>query len=146
MGNHFKLGYRSRCGGFSRIQLIVTLAIVGVLASLITQYVLERKYESQKTEVRFDINELTQALKLYRTDNQRFPTSAQGLQALVKKPTNPPIPDRWRSYFEKLPNDPWGHPYQYLNPGVRNEVDILSFGADGQLGGDGKDVDIGSWQ
>jgi general secretion pathway protein G len=86
-----------------------------------------------------------QALKLYKLDNQRYPSADQGLQALVSKPSVGAIPGNWKSYLEKLPNDPWGRPYQYLNPGVRGEIDVMSFGADGQAGGEGKNADIGSW-
>jgi general secretion pathway protein G len=95
---------------------------------------------------RTDVNNLTQALKLYRLDNQRYPSSEQGLQALVSKPTTDPVPPNWKPYLEKLPNDPWGRPYQYLNPGVKSEIDVMSLGADGQPGGEGKNADIGSWQ
>jgi general secretion pathway protein G len=83
---------------------------------------------------------------MYKLDNLRFPTAEQGLQALIQKPATNPVPPNWKGYLEKLPNDPWGNPYQYLNPGVRGEVDVMSFGADGQQGGEGKDADIGSWQ
>ncbi|RZJ51074.1 MAG: type II secretion system protein GspG, partial [Acidovorax sp.] len=87
-----------------------------------------------------------QALKLYRLDNQRYPTAEQGLQSLIIKPSAGPVPNNWKLYLEKLPNDPWGRPYQYLNPGIKGEIDVMSFGADGQSGGEGKDSDIGSWQ
>ncbi|MBU6467073.1 MAG: type II secretion system major pseudopilin GspG, partial [Burkholderiales bacterium] len=76
----------------------------------------------------------------------RYPTAEQGLQALVARPSSGPPPANWKPYLEKLPNDPWGRPYQYLNPGIKGEVDVMSFGADGQSGGEGKDADIGSWQ
>jgi general secretion pathway protein G len=79
-------------------------------------------------------------------DNQRFPSAEQGLSALVTKPSAGPEPINWKPYLDKLPNDPWGHPYQYLNPGIKGEVDVLSFGADRQSGGEGKSADIGSWQ
>ena len=78
--------------------------------------------------------------------NQRFPTAEQGLQALIVKPGVNPVPPNWKPYLEKLPNDPWGRPYQFLSPGVKGEIDVMSFGADGQPGGEGKDADIGSWQ
>jgi general secretion pathway protein G len=94
---------------------------------------------------RQDIASIVQALKLYKLDNRRYPTSEQGLQALVTKPTAAPLPDNWKSYLDKLPNDPWGKPYQYLYPGLRGEVDVLSYGADNQPGGEGFDADIGSW-
>lgn len=91
-------------------------------------------------------NNLMQALRLYRLDNQAFPTSEQGLQALVQRPTTAPVPPRWRPYLDRLPADPWGRPYQYLNPGLHGPVDVLSLGADGQPGGEGINADIGSWQ
>ncbi|TAM48002.1 MAG: type II secretion system protein GspG [Burkholderiaceae bacterium] len=132
--------------GFTLIELMVVLVIIGVLAALIVPNVLERADEARVTAARTDINNLMQALKLYRLDNQRYPTAGQGLQALVIKPTVPPIPSNWKPYLDKLPNDPWGNPYQYLNPGVKGEIDVMSFGADGKTGGEGKDADIGSWQ
>lgn len=86
-----------------------------------------------------------QALKLYKLDNRRYPSADQGLDALVKKPTAAPVPDNWKSYLERLPLDPWGGTYQYLNPGLNGEVDVMSYGADGKPGGTGFDTDIGSW-
>ena len=132
--------------GFTLIELMVVLVIIGVLAALIVPNVLERADEARVTAARTDINNLMQALKLYRLDNQRYPSAEQGLQALILKPTVPPIPPNWKPYLDKLPNDPWGQPYQYLNPGVKGEIDVMSFGADGKAGGEGKDADIGSWQ
>ena len=132
--------------GFTLIELMVVLVIIGVLAALIVPNVLERTDDARMTAARTDITNIMQALKLYRLDNQRYPTSEQGLQALVAKPTSGPIPSNWKPYLEKLPNDPWGRPYQYLNPGIKGAVDVMSFGADGQSGGEGKDSDIGSWQ
>lgn len=132
--------------GFTLIELMVVLVIIGVLAALIVPNVLDRADDARVTAARTDIANLVQALKLYKLDNQRYPTAEQGLQALVKKPTSGPVPQNWKPYLDKLPNDPWGRPYQYLNPGIRGEIDVLSFGADGQSGGEGKDADIGSWQ
>jgi len=136
----------ARHGGFTLIEMMVVLAIIGVLAALIVPNVLGRADESLATAARTDVGNLSQALKLYKLDNQVYPTSEQGLAALVTAPTQPPVPKAWRSYIEKLPTDPWGRPYQYLNPGIHAEVDVLSLGADGQPGGDGLDADIGSWQ
>ncbi len=132
--------------GFTLIELMVVLVIIGVLAALIVPNVLSRTDDARATAARTDIANLVQALKLYRLDNQRYPTAEQGLQALVSKPATGPVPGNWRPYIDKLPNDPWGRPYQYLNPGIKGEIDVMSFGADGQPGGEGKDADIGSWQ
>jgi general secretion pathway protein G len=132
--------------GFTLIELMVVLLIIGVLAALIVPNVLDRADEARGTAAKTDVNNLMQALKLYKLDNQRFPTGEQGLQALRVKPTASPVPTNWKPYLDQLPNDPWGRPYQYLNPGVKGEIDVMSFGADGQAGGEGKDADIGSWQ
>ena len=132
--------------GFTLIELMVVLVIIGVLAALIVPNVLDRADDARATAARTDVNNLMQALKLYRLDNQRYPTTDQGLQALVAKPMTEPVPPNWKPYLEKLPNDPWGRPYQYLNPGVKGEVDVMSLGGDGQAGGEGKNADIGSWQ
>ena len=125
---------------------MVVLVIIGVLAALIVPNVLDRTDDARATAARTDVNNLVQALKLYKLDNLRYPDAEQGLQALVQKPAAGVPPANWRPYLDKLPADPWGRPYQYLNPGVRGEIDVFSFGADGQPGGEGKDADIGSWQ
>jgi general secretion pathway protein G len=128
--------------GFTLIELMVVLVIIGVLAALIVPNVLDRADDARVTAAKTDINNIVQALKLYKLDNQRFPTTEQGLQALVSKPSVGVIPTNWKSYLEKLPNDPWGNAYQYLSPGVKGDIDILSFGADGQAGGEGKNADV----
>jgi len=138
------IGVRRR--GFTLIELMVILVIIGVLAALIVPNVIDRADESRVTAARADVANLMQALKLYRLDNQRYPTQEQGLQALVQRPTSGPPAPNWRPYLEKLPTDPWGRPYQYLNPGTYGPVDVFSLGADGQPGGEGNDADIGSWQ
>jgi general secretion pathway protein G len=132
--------------GFSFIELMVVLVIIGVLTALIAPNLLSRADDARVTAARTDINNLMQRLKLYKLDNQRWPTAEQGLESLVKKPTAAPVPPNWRPYLDKLPNDPWGKPYQYANPGVKGEVDVFSFGADGQSGGEGVNADVGSWQ
>lgn len=132
--------------GFTLIELMVVLLIIGVLAALIVPNVLDRADDARATAAKTDVNNLMQALKLYKLDNQRYPTSEQGLQALLTKPSSAPVPVNWKPYLDKLPNDPWGRAYLYLNPGIKGEIDVMSFGADGQAGGEGKDADVGSWQ
>ena len=128
------------------IELLVVLVIIGVLAALIVPNLLDRTDDARATAARTDVGNLMQALKLYKLDNQRYPTSEQGLEALVRKPSAGNVPPNWRPYLEKLPNDPWGHAYQFLSPGLKGEIDVYSLGADGQAGGEGKNADIGSWQ
>jgi general secretion pathway protein G len=136
-----------RACGFTLIEILVVIVILGVLAALIVPNVLSRPDEARATVAKSDIAAIMQALKLYRLDNQRYPTAEQGLGALVAKPEQPPVPPNWKTggYLDKLPKDPWGRAYVYINPGVRGEIEVMSFGADGQAGGTGVDADIGSW-
>ena len=139
---------RTSTRGFTLIEILVVIVILGVLAALIVPNVIGRPDEARATVAKSDIAAIMSALKIYRLDNQRYPTGEQGLAALVAKPEQPPVPPNWKpgGYLEKLPKDPWGRPYVYLNPGVRGEVEVMSFGADGQAGGTGPDADIGSWE
>lgn len=137
---------QSECRGFTLIEVLIVIVILGVLAALIVPKVMSRPDEARVVAARQDIATLMQSLKLYRLDNRKYPTSEQGLVALVKKPDIDPIPTNWKSYVERLPMDPWGNPYQYLNPGLNGEIDVFSYGGDGKPGGDGFDADIGSWQ
>ncbi len=144
---HLKfIARRAVQAGFTLIELMVVLVIIGVLAALIVPNVLDRADDARVMAARTDVNNLMQALRLYKLDNQRLPSADQGLQALIAKPTSGAIPSNWKPYLDKLPNDPWGRPYQYLNPGIKSEIDVMSLGADGQAGGEGKNADIGSWQ
>jgi len=133
--------------GFTLLEVMVVVVILGILAALVVPKIISRPDEARIIAAKQDIATLVQALKLYRLDNRRYPTTEQGLQALVSRPATSPVPANWKAggYLERLPRDPWGNPYQYLNPGVHAEIDIYSFGADGAPGGDAHDADIGSW-
>jgi general secretion pathway protein G len=131
--------------GFTLIEVMVVIVILAVLAAMIVPKVMGRPDEARVVAAKQDIGAIMSALKLYRLDNRRYPTAEQGLDALVKKPGVAPIPDNWKSYLDKMPVDPWGSPYQYLNPGINSEIDVMSWGADGKAGGEGVDADIGSW-
>ena len=137
----------SRGRGFTLIEIMVVVVIMGVLAALVVPRLMGRTDDARILAARQDIATLMQALKLYRLDNQRYPSTEQGLQALVTRPTMAPVPPNWKTggYLDRLNRDPWGNPYQYLSPGTRGEVDIFSYGADGKPGGTGNDADIGSW-
>ncbi|RJG04905.1 type II secretion system protein GspG [Noviherbaspirillum cavernae] len=133
--------------GFTLIEIMVVVVIMGILAALVVPKLMGRTDDARITAARQDIATLMQALKLYKLDNQRYPTTEQGLQALVTKPSGGPAANGWKTggYIDKLPKDPWGGQYQFLSPGIKGDVDVFSFGADGQPGGAGNDTDIGSW-
>jgi general secretion pathway protein G len=133
--------------GFTLLEVMVVVVILGILAALVVPKIISRPDEARAIAARQDIASLMQALKLYRLDNQRYPTTEQGLQALVARPASAPLAPNWKTggYVERLPRDPWGNPYQYLNPGVHGELDVYSLAADGAPGGEGNDADIGSW-
>jgi len=139
---------RRRERGFTLVEIMVVVVIIGILGALIVPKLLGRTGEARVTAAKADIASLTNALKLYKLDNLRYPSTEQGLTALVTKPTTGPAANGWKAggYLEKLPKDPWGNPYQYLSPGIHGEVDIFSLGADGQPGGTGEDADIGNWE
>ena len=132
--------------GFTLVEVMVVVVILGILAVLIVPRVIGRTEEARAAAAKHDIATIMQSLKLYHLDNGRYPTNEQGLQALVSRPQSQPAPPNWKPYLDKLPKDPWGNPYQYLNPGVHGEIDVFSLGADGQPGGTGADLDVGSWQ
>jgi len=149
MQNDFIVSYRipSASRGFTLIEIMVVVVIMGILAALVVPKLMGRTDDARIIGARQDIATVMQALKLYKLDNQRYPTTEQGLQALIVKPTIGPAANGWKTggYLDKLPKDPWGNPYQYLSPGIRGEIDVVSLGADGQPGGTGYDADIGSW-
>jgi len=138
-----------RTDGFTLIEIMVVITILGILAALIVPRVVGRTDDARIAATKQDIASVMQALKLYRLDNGRYPTTEQGLKALIEKPATEPMPSNWKQggYLERtsLPRDPWGKDYQLLSPGIRGEIDVFSFGRDGQSGGEGPDADIGSW-
>jgi general secretion pathway protein G len=136
--------------GFTLIELMVVVVILGILAGLIIPKIMGRPEEAKRLKARMQIEQLEQALKLYYLDNGEYPTTEQGLSALVEQPTIEPVPKRWREggYLEKgkIPNDPWDTPFVYVSPGVHNkDFDLVSYGADREEGGEGKNADIESW-
>jgi len=137
-----------RARGFTLIEILVVITILGIMAALIVPRIMDRPDQARATAARADVNAIMSGLKLYRLDNGVYPSNDQGLLALVKKPDRGDVPRNWKpgGYLEKLPKDPWDSDYQYLNPGIRGEVDVFSLGADRRPGGEGYDADIGSWQ
>lgn len=138
---------RKAAGGFTLIEIMVVVVILGILAALVVPKILSRPDQAKVTVARTDIESISQALELYRLDNGTYPSLDQGLEALVEKPTTPPLPKNWNpeGYLKKIPQDPWGNPYMYLYPGNHGKYDLYSFGADGREGGEGLDTDITNW-
>jgi general secretion pathway protein G len=136
--------------GFSFIELMVVVIILGILAGMIVPRYMGRTDDAKQIKARVDIAAIETSLKLYHLDNGFYPTTEQGLAALIEKPTLEPIPSNWseNGYLDKrkLPKDPWGRDYLYISPGVNGDYDILSYGADGVPGGEGKNQDIKSWE
>ncbi len=134
--------------GFTLIELMVVIVIIGLLATVVMINVLPSQDRAMSEKARADVSLLEQALEAYRLDNLAYPRTEQGLQALLQPPAGLARPERYRKggYIRRLPSDPWGNPYQYRTPGRRSAVDVYSFGADGSEGGDGENADIGNWQ
>ncbi len=136
--------------GFTLIEVLVVVFILGILAALVAPKMLGRTDDARMAETRLQMMNLETALKLYKLDNGLYPTTDQGLDALVKKPETEPIPKKYRDdgYLEKnkIPKDAWGNPYLYLSPGSHGDFDIISYGSDGRPGGEGKDADIKNWE
>ncbi|MEW5755803.1 MAG: type II secretion system major pseudopilin GspG [Pseudomonadota bacterium] len=133
--------------GFTLIELIVVIVILGVLASIVVPKLMDRPDAARIAKAKQDIRTLETSINLYKLDNYFYPSTEQGLEALVKKPSGDPQPRNWKSggYLDRLPKDPWGNDYLYLNPGVKGSIDIYTLGADGKPDGEGVAADIGNW-
>lgn len=138
---------RSAQRGFTLMEIMVVIFIIGLLVAIVAPNVLGNQDQAMRQKARADIATLEQALDMYRLDNLRYPSSEQGLAALMTKPQTEPLPRQWRTdgYIRRLPEDPWGNAYGYRSPGQQGRIDLYSLGADGQEGGEGMDADIGNW-
>lgn len=132
--------------GFTLIEVMVVVIILGILAAIVVPRVMDRPDTARITKAKQDIRALESALNLYKLDNFAYPTTDQGLEALVTKPGGSPEPKNWKKYMDRLPKDPWGEAYQYLSPGVKGDIDIYTLGADHQPGGEEANADIGNWE
>jgi general secretion pathway protein G len=133
--------------GFTLIEIMVVVVIIGLLATLVLPRVLGRQDQAMIAKAKVDVQALTTALKMYKLDNFNYPSTEQGLESLVKQPAGEPAAKNWKEggYIDRLPADPWGNPYQYLSPGEKMEIDVWSFGADGRTGGEEINAEIGNW-
>ena len=138
---------RRRTDGFTLLEIIIVIAIIGLLASFVVQNLAGQVDKARLTKAQADVRALEAALNMYKLDNFQYPSTEQGLRALKEHPTLPPEARNWRAggYVSSMPADPWGNPYQYLSPGQHGAFDVFSLGRDGKLGGEGEDADIGNW-
>jgi general secretion pathway protein G len=147
MEMELKIKSNKRAAGFTLIEVMVVIVILGILAAVVVPRVMDNPDKARVTKAKQDIRTLESALDLYKLDNFNYPSTDQGLEALVTEPSGSPEAKNWKSggYMKRLPKDPWGNEYQYLNPGVNGAVDIFSYGADGEEGGEELNTDIGNW-
>lgn len=135
---------RAKQRGFTLIEVMVVVVILGILAAFIVPRLMDRPDAARIAKAQSDIRAIESALSLYRLDNHRYPSTDQGLEALVERPADAPA---WKEggYLDRLPRDPWGNDYQYLNPGIHGTIDVFTYGADGVEGGEGANADVGNW-
>jgi len=131
--------------GFTLIEILVVVVILGILAAVVVPKVMEHPGEARQVRARQDIQAIVTALNTYKLDNYTYPTTEQGLDALVRKPGGAPEAPNWHQYLDKLPKDPWGQTYLYLRPGAHGDIDVFTYGADRKPGGDAEDADVGNW-
>ena len=138
---------RRTSSGFTLIEILVVVVIIGILAAVVVPRFMDEPDRARAVKARQDIEAIVTALNLYRLDNHVYPSTQQGLEALVERPSGRPEAPNWKAggYLERLPNDPWGRPYLYMNPGVHGDIDVWSNGANGQPGGEGINAEIGTW-
>jgi general secretion pathway protein G len=139
---------RRKNAGVTLMELLVVLVILGVLGTFVAPRFFNQPEKARRTTAELQIKKIAEALEMYKLDNRRYPTTEQGLKALVEKPSSGPAADNWQQggYMASLPRDPWGNDYVYLHPGVHGEFDIISYGADGKKGGTGENADITNWK
>jgi len=140
--------FSGKKAGFTLIEVLVVVVILGILATIIVPRIMGRPEEARRVKAQVDIKSIETALSMYKIDSGSYPSTEQGLAALVEKPTTGDIPRKWREkgYLPKIPKDPWGNEYVYLSPGASGDFDIISYGADGEPGGEGKYADVNSWE
>jgi general secretion pathway protein G len=150
IGAPLRTGVR-RCGelhrsrGFTLIEILVVVVILGILAAIVVPRVMEHPGEARVVRAKQDIQAIVTALNMYRLDNFSYPSTEQGLEALVTKPSGAPDAPNWHQHLDKVPKDPWNHPYLYLRPGAHGDIDVFTYGRDGKPGGELEDADIGNW-
>lgn len=139
--------YPEKQSGFTLMEVLIVVVIISILAITIVPQFMDQPDKARVSATKADIKNIETALSMYKLDNFTYPSTSQGLQALVQKPSGSPEAKNWKpgGYLQKLTKDQWGQPYQYLNPGNHGVIDIYSFGADGQPGGEGVNADIGNW-
>lgn len=139
--------YKSYQSGFTLIEVMVVVVILAILAAIVVPRIMRRPDQAKIVKAKEDVIAIENAMELYKLDNSAYPTTNQGIQALITKPTTSPIPQDWEQggYLKRLPLDPWGHPYHYLNPGKHSDIDIFTYGANNQPGGAGINATIGNW-